>query len=150
MVGGREAAQKLNEYIKEQVQTEHEKLHVWIFVNLRGLNVTLRKCGFEEAADGLDSFVWGFNQAAERFAMIDVGSGKEAVDAKVKGTFATVCPSPTYELCLAAYLEDEVKSLETAKVIAGGRADCGHPSCVRLDVSQSAMIMDIYTQFAQS
>ena len=90
MVGGREAAQKLNEYIKDQVQTEYDKLHVWTFVNLRGLNVAFRKCGNDEAADGLDAFMWGFNQAAERFAMIDVGAGKEAVDAKVKGVLRDV------------------------------------------------------------
>jgi hypothetical protein len=27
----------------------------------------------------------GFNQAAERFMIVDVGSGKEAADAKIKG-----------------------------------------------------------------
>ncbi|KAF8974358.1 hypothetical protein BDZ97DRAFT_1911551 [Flammula alnicola] len=32
-----------------------------------------------------DEFIMGFNQAAERFIMLDVGSAKEAADAKIKG-----------------------------------------------------------------
>jgi len=32
-----------------------------------------------------DDFITGFNQAAERFIMLDVGSAKEGADAKIKG-----------------------------------------------------------------
>ena len=34
---------------------------------------------------GFDDFIKGVNHAADRFLMVDVGSGKEAVDAKIKG-----------------------------------------------------------------
>ena len=33
----------------------------------------------------LENFVHGFNQAAERFVMVDIGYGKEMADAKIKG-----------------------------------------------------------------
>lgn len=33
-----------------------------------------------------DDFIMGFNQAAERFIMLDVGSAKEAADTKIRGT----------------------------------------------------------------
>lgn len=35
-----------------------------------------------------EDFVIGFNQAAERFLMVDVGTAKEAADAKIKGSYA--------------------------------------------------------------
>lgn len=34
----------------------------------------------------LDEFIMGFNQAAPLFQIIDVGPGKEAADAKLRGT----------------------------------------------------------------
>ena len=37
------------------------------------------------ARDALDEFVFGFNQACERFTMIDVGTDKGAAEAKLKG-----------------------------------------------------------------
>lgn len=40
---------------------------------------------FRAARDAFDEFMLGFNQACERFAIVDVGSGKEAADAKMKG-----------------------------------------------------------------
>lgn len=39
-----------------------------------------------------DDFVVGFNQAAERFAMIDAGELKEGSDHKMRGTL--VVPAP--------------------------------------------------------
>jgi hypothetical protein len=42
--------------------------------------------GFPAAKARFDDFMMGFNLAAERFIMVDVGSAKEAADAKIKGT----------------------------------------------------------------
>jgi hypothetical protein len=34
-----------------------------------------------------EDFMMGFNQATERFTMIDVGNSKEAADSKIKGVY---------------------------------------------------------------
>ncbi|KAJ3550976.1 hypothetical protein NM688_g4956 [Phlebia brevispora] len=107
--GGRLAAQKLAETIRANLSREQCQIHAWVFVNKRGLCDVLRRCNHKDAADGFEAFMWGFNQAAERFLMVDVGDGKEMVDAKVK-----------------AYLEDEVKAPQTLKVIFGGCHDNGY------------------------
>lgn len=41
--------------------------------------------GSTAAKAKFEDFHMGFNQAAEKFLMVDVGSGKEAADAKIKG-----------------------------------------------------------------
>lgn len=55
-------------------------------MNKRGLADTLGRAGFSAAKARFDDFMMGFNLAAERFIMVDVGSAKEAADAKIKGT----------------------------------------------------------------
>lgn len=45
----------------------------------------LGRAGLYQAKAKLDDFMIGFNQAAPRFSFLDVGSGKEVADAKVKG-----------------------------------------------------------------
>ena len=83
--GGRECAAKLTESIRKQLPADAYQLYVWVFMNKGGFLETLRKCGKEDARRNFDDFIKGFNQAADRFLMVDVGSGKEAVDAKIKG-----------------------------------------------------------------
>lgn len=77
----------------------HEKFHLWVylFYNKRGLLETFTRVGLSPARLKFDDFVIGFNQAAERFLMVDVGGGKEAADAKIKGhllSFAIPCLTP--------------------------------------------------------
>jgi len=48
---------------------------------------TLGRSGHPVAKAKFDDFIIGFNQAAERFLMVDVGSAKEAADAKIKGMY---------------------------------------------------------------
>jgi hypothetical protein len=48
---------------------------------------TFGRVGNPMAKMKFDDFIVGFNQAAERFLMVDVGSAKEAADAKIKGKF---------------------------------------------------------------
>jgi len=83
--GGHEAASRLTESIKACPDTQPFQLHVYVFHNRRGLMATLKRCGYAEAAAAFDDFVVGFNQAAERFAMIDAGELKEGSDHKMKG-----------------------------------------------------------------
>ena len=43
------------------------------------------RVGLLSAKSKFEEFTLGFNQAAERFMMVDVGGAKEAADAKIKG-----------------------------------------------------------------
>ncbi|CAL1701466.1 unnamed protein product [Somion occarium] len=108
--GGQTAAAKLTESIRQYLPSDHYQLSVWVFLNKGGLLETLRKCGKEDARRNLEDFIKGFNQAADRFLMVDVGSGKEAVDAKIK---------------------DEAKALQTIKVVFGGCHDNGYLTTLR-------------------
>lgn len=83
--GGHEAASRLTENIKAYLDLPQFQLHVYVFHNRRGLMATLKRCGYGDAATMFDDFVVGFNQAAERFAMIDAGELKEGSDHKMRG-----------------------------------------------------------------
>jgi hypothetical protein len=83
--GGHEAASRLTTEIKAHLGPQQFKLHVYVFLNRRGLTVTLKRHGHVEAAAMFDEFLVGFNQAAERFAMIDAGELKEGSDHKIRG-----------------------------------------------------------------
>lgn len=61
------------------------QLWVYVFFNKRGLMDTFGRVGNVLAKMRFDDFIMGFNQAAERFLMVDVGGAKEAADAKIKG-----------------------------------------------------------------
>ncbi|THG95506.1 hypothetical protein EW026_g6163 [Hermanssonia centrifuga] len=133
--GGRSVAAKLTEAIRQYLPSDQFQLHVWLYFNKRGLSETLRRCDRRDAADGLEAFVWGFNQAAERFMMVDVGAGKEVVDAKVK-----------------AYLEDEIKASQTIKVIFSGCHDTGYLTTIRSIITggyeQKLVLMPGYAEMA--
>lgn len=89
--GGHLAAQKLSDSITQYLNStdgsNHYQLYTYIFLNKRGLMDALSRAGprFANAKVKLDEFMIGFNQAAERFMMVDVGGAKEAADAKIKG-----------------------------------------------------------------
>lgn len=59
---------------------------IWltIFCNKSGLLETLISNNIC-TADEFEAFVIGFNQASPLFSIMDVGSGKEAADSKIKG-----------------------------------------------------------------
>lgn len=90
-VGGHLAASKLADSITHYLQanfgSNHYQIWVYVFLNKRGLLETFGRLGKTGARIKLDEFVTGFNQAAERFMIIDVGGGKEAADAKIKGRY---------------------------------------------------------------
>lgn len=60
------------------------RLWVSIYCNEQGLSETLYNNNICTSED-FESFCLGFNQAAPLFSIIDVGPGKEAADAKIKG-----------------------------------------------------------------
>lgn len=87
--GGHCAAQKLSDtiiqHLTSTIGANHYQLWVYIFLNKRGLLDTFGRVGLLSAKAKFEEFILGFNQAAERFIMVDVGSAKEAADAKIKG-----------------------------------------------------------------
>ncbi|KAJ7780175.1 hypothetical protein DFH07DRAFT_794069 [Mycena maculata] len=111
--GGHAAAQLLSDSTMHCLTTNHGprtlQLWVYVFFNKRGLIETFRRAGFIPLISKFEDFVMGFNQATERFLMVDVGNTKEAADAKLK-----------------VYLEDEIRLPETFKIVFGGCHDNGY------------------------
>jgi hypothetical protein len=124
--GGHAAAQRLSDaiihHLTSTIGTNHYQLWVYIFLNKRGLMDTFGRVGFLSARTKFEEFTLGFNQAAERFMMVDVGGAKEAADAKIKGKRHTIFVSHIH-LFSAALLEDEIKLPQTEKIIFGGNTN---------------------------
>lgn len=123
--GGHAAAQRLSDatlqYLAATYGSRGIQLWVYVFFNRRGLLDTFRREGLLKLTGKFEPFVMGFNQATERFLMVDVGNTKEAADAKLKGKRAF-----EWRTCLLSslfatvYLEDEIRLPETFKIIFGG------------------------------
>ncbi|KDR83572.1 hypothetical protein GALMADRAFT_235821 [Galerina marginata CBS 339.88] len=120
--GGHAAAQKLSDAIMQHLTSMHGvhqyQLWVYVFLNKRGLMDTFGRVGLPAAKNRFDEFIVGFNQAAERFLMVDVGSAKEAADAKIK-----------------ALLEEEIRLPQTEKIIFGGCHDNGYVTTLRSQIT---------------
>lgn len=105
--GGHTAAKILAESVRQDFSSKYKledfKLGLYAFYNKRGLVEALGRAGYWAAKQKFDEFAFGFNQAAERFVMVDVGSGKEAADAKIK-----------------VHLEDNIRLPQTSKILFGG------------------------------
>jgi hypothetical protein len=93
--GGREAAKLLTSGLTKHM-TEIDsglsgRAQVWVtvFCNKSGLLDTLVGRGVCTAED-FDTFVRAFNQASPWFSIVDVGYGKEAADAKIRGQQAHI------------------------------------------------------------
>jgi hypothetical protein len=87
--GGSMAAQMLTKFTQDHLleiyNIDQFQLWTYVFYNKRGLLEALARAGMESKAKYFEEFIIGFNQAGERFLMVDVGSGKEMADTKVKG-----------------------------------------------------------------
>lgn len=87
--GGYAAAQTLSDtilhFLTSNYGGQQYQLWVYIYFNKRGLLDAFGRAGNPTAKTKFEDFYMGFNEAAERFLMVDVGSGKEAADAKLKG-----------------------------------------------------------------
>ncbi|KDQ63727.1 hypothetical protein JAAARDRAFT_75984 [Jaapia argillacea MUCL 33604] len=112
--GGRQAAMLLTKGLTDYMSSIDARLsargQLWltIYCNKLGLLETLISHGIcsEEEFEG---FVLGFNQASPLFSIVDVGSGKEAADAKLKEFLRTFTRFP-----------------QTARVFFGGAHDNGY------------------------
>ncbi|KAF8914072.1 hypothetical protein CPB84DRAFT_54396 [Gymnopilus junonius] len=111
------------------------QLSVYVFLNKRGLTDTLGRAGLLAAKNKFEEFIIGFNQAAERFLMVDVGSAKEAADAKIK-----------------ALLEDEIRLPQTERIIFGGCHDNGYITTLRSQITagfkHKLTLLRSYTEMA--
>ena len=84
----------------------------------------------------------GFNQAAERFLVVDVGSAKEAADAKIKSKGYSFIPILFFSQILpSAHLQDAILLPQTYKIIFGGRACFLFLVSILLIMGQAAMTM---------
>lgn len=90
--GGRDAGRALtygiDEYLKTSNFQSRGRLTLWltVYFNKKGLQETLvanNVCSMEQ----FEAFLTGFSQASPRFSLVDVGPGKEAADAKIKGRY---------------------------------------------------------------
>lgn len=114
----------LSERIREElapVAPHAFQLWVYVFYNKRGLTETFGRCGHWDAKLKFEDFVVGFNQAAERFMMVDVGGKKEAADAKLKGTCSLRAQPPVVLSRHPVHLEDNIRLPQTFKILFGGK-----------------------------
>ncbi|KAF8336369.1 uncharacterized protein EI90DRAFT_3119649 [Cantharellus anzutake] len=82
--GGRRAAVVLHDILATAAGLRSQ-LYAIIYFNRRGLGNAL--CANNICLkDQFEDFIVGFNQSTPLFAMIDAGHGKEAADAKIRGT----------------------------------------------------------------
>jgi len=112
--GGHHAAltltDSITQYLHANVGANQYQIWVYVFFNKGGLYSILPF----DVRNKLEDFIVGFNQASERFMMVDVGAGKEAADAKVKGL-----------------LETEIRLPQTEKIVFGGSHDNGYVTTLR-------------------
>ena len=125
----------LAESVRQDFSTKYQldQFHFWVYVfyNKRGLVDAIGRAGFWAAKQKFDDFAFGFNQAAERFVMVDVGSGKEAADAKIK-----------------VILEDNIRLPQTCKLLFGGELSL-YNTVSNWNVGQVVMIMAMPQAFAR-
>ena len=93
--GGQISAKLLSDSIAYHVPcpVQPVDVSVYLFFNKRGLIDDLLASTDDhrqDAVDNLDEFIIGFNEAGERFLMLDVGNGTDSVIAKVKGKSHTI------------------------------------------------------------
>ncbi|KAJ6457432.1 hypothetical protein C8R47DRAFT_1164354 [Mycena vitilis] len=137
--GGHAAAQLLSDSTLQLITANYGprpvQLWVYVFFNKRGLMETFRRAHFTGLINKFEDFVMGFNQAAERFLMVDVGNTKEAADAKLK-----------------VYLEDEIRLPETFKIIFGGCHDNGYAANLHSQITagykEKLILLKSYTEMA--
>lgn len=85
--GGKRAAASLKQAVAGAVPDGPVgSLLTLVYMNQAGLQNHLANTGVCPSAK-FTEFVTGFNRSTELFSIVDVGRGKEAADAKIRGTF---------------------------------------------------------------
>ena len=82
--GGKAAAASLKQELTKLLDADSGPLCTFIYMNQAGLREVLANSDTCTAAK-FNDFVTGFNRSTELFNIIDVGRGKEAADAKIRG-----------------------------------------------------------------
>ncbi|KAF9511040.1 hypothetical protein BS47DRAFT_1331293 [Hydnum rufescens UP504] len=108
--GGQRAAAILHRELLSTILDHNVQLYTVVCFNRIGLGDALLANGICTKSD-FEDFIIGFNQSAPLFAMIDVGKGKEAADAKIRDM-----------LKLFAHLP------QTKRIFFGGAHDGGYAS----------------------
>ncbi|KAL0949658.1 hypothetical protein HGRIS_009698 [Hohenbuehelia grisea] len=109
--GGQIAAQELTRSIAEQlandgVQLVSNRLSFWTTLYFNRSNLESKLVGNDICSkEQLDGFLSGFSQASTRFAVVDVGAGKDGADAKIK-----------------EYLQTYSRFQQTLRIFVGGYA----------------------------
>ncbi|KAJ3478992.1 hypothetical protein NLI96_g9368 [Meripilus lineatus] len=139
--GGHAAARELTRLILEYLKgnftqsPSSPELSVYIFLHKRGLMDALGMAGYHNEKAKFDDFIAGFNQAGQRFMMVDVGAGKENADSKLR-----------------AFLQDSIRSPQTWKVFFGGSHDNGYApdlqSLITDGFREKLILLPGYTQIA--
>ncbi|KAK0198428.1 hypothetical protein F5146DRAFT_90024 [Armillaria mellea] len=134
--GGRHAAMMLTKGLTDHTAKVDARMsarsRVWltVYCNKQGLSDTLIAndvCTSEQ----FEAFFLGFNQAAPLFSIIDVGTGKEAADTKIKGQYRDNPISLTFEVYSCHSLEHLrlfTRFPQTFLVYFGGSHDNGYTS----------------------
>lgn len=83
----RELSKRTHDYLDNTFQMPPSTfvLSVYVFLHKKGLMEALGRAGYTTEKFKFDEFLAGFNQAGQRFVMVDVGAGKENADSKLKG-----------------------------------------------------------------
>ncbi|KAK7061599.1 hypothetical protein R3P38DRAFT_2495455 [Favolaschia claudopus] len=144
--GGDRAARQLSDsiggFLSSNYGPQSYQLWVYLFYNKRGLTETFNRAGLAHLNDWFEDFVVGFNQANERFTMMDVGIMKEAADVKIRGWSSLV------------HLQDDIQLPQTFKVIFGGCHDGGYVGSLRSQITagfrDKLILLKGYTQMANA
>ncbi|TCD71069.1 hypothetical protein EIP91_000161 [Steccherinum ochraceum] len=141
--GGQAAARELSKHIHNYLDRTFQMppstfvLSVFVFLHKKGLMEALGRAGFSTEKTRFDEFLAGFNQAGQRFVMVDVGAGKENADSKLK-----------------AFLHDNARSPQTSKIFFGGSHDNGYTPDLKSLISDGyghkLILLPGYTEIASS
>ncbi|THH32671.1 hypothetical protein EUX98_g1526 [Antrodiella citrinella] len=141
--GGQTAARELSKNIHDyldntfQMPTSTFVLSVFVFLHKKGLMEALGRAGYTTEKFKFDEFLAGFNQAGQRFVMVDVGAGKENADSKLK-----------------AFLHDNARSPQTSKIFFGASHDNGYTPDLKSLISDGfghkLILLPGYTEIAYS
>lgn len=92
--GGSDAAHRLHQEIRAHILRQYETAGQWsimvqIYANLEGLGRKLSSVGIIKTPQDLHAFARSFSLNQPLFSFVDVGSGKERADHKIKGEWTT-------------------------------------------------------------
>lgn len=82
--GGQKAATALKAKLVAEIGSEVQLL-VFVYLNRAGMTDAMMSNNLIRRRTEFDEFIMGFNQASPLFHLVDVGQGKEAADAKIRG-----------------------------------------------------------------